>query len=527
MFAKSSNNRIVVYTCITGNYDRLYPIINPSPHVDYVCFTDNPDLTQEGWIVCPLPDFVNEAWITQVKKQRLVKILPYRAFGEGQYDVSIWIDGNMRVFGDIERYFLPKYDLKKFSFWTNKHPTRDDIYEEELAVIRMKKDDYKVTHDQVEVYRLQGYPAHSGMVESNVILRDMNDRWCKRLMFMWAEEIMKGSHRDQLSFNYCAWKQDFKYGLLKENYLDPAPINCFNRKRHSKWVPDQKFRDAPVTKSVEVQKPVTENKIEPVVKAKMPQAKEKQIQKSKLDLDLIVSLTTYKPRLLDNTLFEVLPALLSQKTNLKYKICITLFKDDLKYVNAKLNQFFKHHKIEIIVADKNLRPHLKYFYAMQKYRDLPVITVDDDCIYYDNLIQSLWDSYKKNPSCISARRVHKIKYFKNGCAMPYKNWIQNDKTIKTPSYDLLATGVGGVLYPPDILKISNDDLSDIEKSITADDIFLKKKENDLKIKVLRVNYKFESYKPQRTYAANYALCIAENRMKNDMTIKAMGIRKVK
>jgi hypothetical protein len=43
---------------------------------------------------------------------------------------------------------------------------------------------------------------------------------------------------------------------------------------------------------------------------------------------------------------------------------------------------------------------------------------------------------------------------------------------------MFATGVGGVLYPPDILKISSSDIPDIvDKSLTTDDLFLKSKED--------------------------------------------------
>ena len=42
--------------------------------------------------------------------------------------------------------------------------------------------------------------------------------------------------------------------------------------------------------------------------------------------------------------------------------------------------------VEIIQGDNRLRPHNKYFYVMQKYRDLPIITIDDDVKYSDNAI---------------------------------------------------------------------------------------------------------------------------------------------
>ena len=136
--------------------------------------------------------------------------------------------------------------------------------------------------------------------------------------------------------------------------------------------------------------------------------------------------------------------------------------------------------------DKNLKPHLKYFYAMQKYRDYIVVTVDDDIVYPKDMLESLYNSYKKNPMVVSARRVHRIKKDANGKILPYKKWDYECRTVTSPSLELFATGVGGVLYPPDILKISDENLTDIYNVLTADDIYLKYIENKLNIKVLWV-----------------------------------------
>jgi hypothetical protein len=66
---------------------------------------------------------------------------------------------------------------------------------------------------QVGRYEFSGYPHNNGLVETGVLLRrkqpevaTFNERW-------WAE-IRQGSLRDQLSFNYVAWRVRLKYGLL-------------------------------------------------------------------------------------------------------------------------------------------------------------------------------------------------------------------------------------------------------------------------------------------------------------------------
>ena len=183
---------------------------------------------------------------------------------------------------------------------------------------------------------------------------------------------------------------------------------------------------------------------------------------------IIISFTSYKERL--SSCHLMINSLLNN-TIKPYKICLTLYIDDIMYLSHELREMIKNNILELIIADKNLRPHLKYFYTMQKYRDYPIITVDDDCLFKEDFIESLINSYKKYPNCISARRVHK-KTYDGSKIMNYEKWIKAYNKILLPSVDIVATGVGGVLYPPDILHITNDNLEDIYKYITVDDIYL-------------------------------------------------------
>lgn len=245
------------------------------------------------------------------------------------------------------------------------------------------------------------------------------------------------------------------------------------------------------------------------------------------DPDVIVSLTTWKPRLLNGHLEEVLSSILMQKTPLKIKIVLTIYKDDIKYINNKLNTFLKKNNVEVIEAEKNLRPHLKYFYTMQKYRNLPIITIDDDCVYENRLVNDLYVNYLKNPNVILAKRVHKITYDDFGKAKKYNEWIYECRDVTYPSFDLCATGVGGVLYPPDILKISDECIEDINKSLTTDDLYLRFRETNLGIKTKYISpiNKKQSYIQFRESISNHALCQSINKTNNDETIKTLNFKR--
>ena len=100
------------------------------------------------------------------------------------------------------------------------------------------------------------------------------------------------------------------------------------------------------------------------------------------------------------------------------KIILTICKKDSDFLTAYLKEMIKNKRIELILTDTNLKSHNKYFEVMKKYRDYAIITIDDYIIYRNNLIETLYNSYIKNPNCIHAMLVHKIM-IKNNKTLPF------------------------------------------------------------------------------------------------------------
>lgn len=124
---------------------------------------------------------------------------------------------------------------------------------------------------------------------------------------------------------------------------------------------------------------------------------------------------------------------------------------------------------------ENIRSHKKYVYTMLQNPTDIVITADDDILYDQNMISYLFKSYLKFPTCISANRVHAIGFSEEGKVSRYMEWPQEiENMYQIPSFGLIPTGVGGVLYPPDSLDKNVFDIRAAESICpTTDDIWLK------------------------------------------------------
>ncbi len=130
-------------------------------------------------------------------------------------------------------------------------------------------------------------------------------------------------------------------------------------------------------------------------------------------------------------------------------------------------------KIELFVSPIDLGPHLKYFFTMKRYSDVPIIIIDDDIIYPDGFIDELLQYHAKYSDCILSRRPEKISVDGNGNFVHYHFWprpyFQED-----PSHSLFATGVGGILFPPNCFSLEESNIIEIvSKCKYDDDVYIK------------------------------------------------------
>jgi len=188
---------------------------------------------------------------------------------------------------------------------------------------------------------------------------------------------------------------------------------------------------------------------------------------------IIISLTTYPARI--DTVHIVLKQMLRQTLKPDR---ILLWLCDEQFPNKELPdwvELYKHAGIEFCFCPVNLKPHTKYYYTIKENPNALVITVDDDIFYDEYLVEKLYNSYMQFPNAISAMRTHKIVFDRNDHICSYLRWkYECSDQIAQPSMKLFATGVGGVLYPPNSLHPEVFNLTGIKNTcLYNDDLWLK------------------------------------------------------
>lgn len=187
---------------------------------------------------------------------------------------------------------------------------------------------------------------------------------------------------------------------------------------------------------------------------------------------LVVSLTSYGRRL--QTVYISIESMLCQ-TYRPDKIILYLG-DDIqeKDIPEKLSDLTQY-GVEIKFEPGNLRSHKKYFYAMQDYPDALIVTIDDDLLYPEYMLEELVQEHGKYPNAVIAARIHEIRFDEKGTILPYMKWgYEYDGSKQGPALRYLATGGGGTLYPPGAVGTEFFDESLIKDlSYTTDDLWLK------------------------------------------------------
>lgn len=206
------DDKIAVYTAVIGNYDKEIIVSkNIDINMDLFLYTDSRFIRADDRKMI----YVKKQIEDNIKSARYLKInIPEYIHN---YKYSLWVDGHISIIGNIRNLINNNITNDEFTgIAIIEHPDRMCLYDEANYCAEMKKDCELIIQKQIDKYKHEGFPRDYGLVRTTVIFRESSNSNVCKLMECWWNEVLNGSHRDQISFNYSVWKSNCSY-----NHLNP------------------------------------------------------------------------------------------------------------------------------------------------------------------------------------------------------------------------------------------------------------------------------------------------------------------
>lgn len=242
--ADEKMGRLAVYTAIFGKADDLHEPTFVPANCDFICFTDQP-FRSKTWMIRKVePPIQGDG----TRSNRYYKILAHKVLPE--YETSVYIDGNVLVRGDISELasrYLSDADLAVFDHAAWKALPIRSLKEELGSLLENERrgkhqEDANLMERQVAAYAGDGYPDDRGLSWNMMLIRRHHAPDVVRTMEAWWAELLKWSKRDQLSFNYVAWKTGLSFSYIPLDGSDNPYTKRLNhhldprRKARAYWI---------------------------------------------------------------------------------------------------------------------------------------------------------------------------------------------------------------------------------------------------------------------------------------------------
>lgn len=218
--------RRVIYSANLGGYDEY---ASPPNLEDCLCvvFTDGCDVPEDmPWI--PVRSTLNE-----VDKKRtclFYKTHPHSFFPQARY--VTWMDNNIRSHKGSEDLLAAHEVLSELASFS--HPDRCCVYDECVAVERLKLDHSEIINRVVKAMRDAGMPENYGLFETNVLFSQPQDLAVRHFFDTWWKNISLGSRRDQVSFTYAAWLSNVDISPLEKSKSANRGSRFFSKVPHAR-----------------------------------------------------------------------------------------------------------------------------------------------------------------------------------------------------------------------------------------------------------------------------------------------------
>ena len=223
----------IIYTVITGAYDSIKQPLVVEEGVEYMLFTNNPEIKDGGvWKVVQIP---SDEWPGRTAREnnillsRKVKMLPHEYLPEGA-EWSIYIDADMVIKRPLTELLNNLHPETLFA--ACRHSYCKNVQEEIENLLAKNTVQPEQVKEQWNKYVEWGFRDDLGISENGLLIRRYNDRRVHKLMELWWKEYQQGCLRDQVSLMPCIYKTNFMpyfqfidINIRNNEYLDVLKHN--------------------------------------------------------------------------------------------------------------------------------------------------------------------------------------------------------------------------------------------------------------------------------------------------------------
>jgi hypothetical protein len=233
--------KICFITVICGNYEKTCKkFAKQTVDTDFICFTDNPNITSNGWIIETTPyHLINKSKLDNdkytnslCKNKHTFNISKYykQAFQNipilQKYDVVVWLDGTIEIVYDkTSEYILANIYTKKIIGWN--HELRNGILSDEVkdshfyrytsTLWNGQSQPYQDIDNQYRTYVSDGYndayfknmhshTPHFGVWLTCFVAFLNNDPDVTNFLDLWYLQTLQYTTQDQIGFPYVCQK---------------------------------------------------------------------------------------------------------------------------------------------------------------------------------------------------------------------------------------------------------------------------------------------------------------------------------
>jgi hypothetical protein len=255
------DTKICFITAIYGNYEKTCKsYIDQTVKTDFICFTDDPNIEPNGWIVDTVPyhymylhpvyDNMNRYTNSLNNNKHSFNIAKYykQAFQTiprlKQYDIVVWIDGTLEITNsETSKWIIEKMKTEKIIGWN--HEFREGVLEREVLSstdVRYSSEFWNNQEqpkqnimDQYNIYIENGYdeeyfkkrndPNPNKGVWITCFVAFLNkDQEVTRFLNEWYLQTLKYTTQDQIGFSYvCQRLELIPYTLPDDEIKGDKP----------------------------------------------------------------------------------------------------------------------------------------------------------------------------------------------------------------------------------------------------------------------------------------------------------------